>query len=95
MLGDGHPGHEIIASYLAQACVNVVATLAPGKIVLGGGVIGTEGLLASVRARFNILAGDYFSGFAAGDILLAALYPISGLIGGLAIADRARQQKRS
>ena len=94
-LGPDHPGHEIIASYLAQACVNVRATLAPEKIVLGGGVIGTAGLLARVRAQFDVLAQDYFSGFAADDIVLAKLYPFSGLMGGLAIADLARQQKQS
>jgi fructokinase len=94
-LGPDHPGHEIIASYLAQACVNVRATLAPEKIVLGGGVIGTEGLLARVHTQFNVLARDYFSGFAAANIVLAKLYPVSGLIGGLAIADLARQQDRS
>lgn len=94
-LGPGRPGHEIIAGYLAQACVNVLATLAPEKIVLGGGVIGTEGLLTRVRAQFNALARDYFSGFTAADIVLAKLYPLSGLIGGLAIAELARQQNRS
>jgi fructokinase len=94
-LGAGHPGHEIIASYLAQACINVLATLAPEKIVLGGGVIGTEGLIGKVRAQFSLLARDYFSGFAADDIVLAALYPVSGLIGGLAIAELARQQSQS
>lgn len=88
-LGAAHPGHDVIAGYLAQACINVVATLAPEKIVLGGGVIGTEGLLAKVRARFDDLAGAYFSGFSAADIVLAQLYPFSGLIGGLAIADLA------
>jgi fructokinase len=94
-LGAAHPAHEIIASYLGQACVNVVATLAPEKIVVGGGVIGTEGLLTRVHAQFDALARDYFSGFAAADIVLAKLYPVSGLIGGLAIADLARQQNRS
>lgn len=88
-LGAGHPGHDVVADYLAQACVNAVATLAPEKIVLGGGVIGTEGLLSKVHARFDALARDYFSGFAATDIVLARLYPLSGLIGGLAIADLA------
>lgn len=94
-LGGHHPGHDIIAGYLAQACVNVVATLAPEKIVLGGGVIGTEGLLTRVRAQFDVLAGGYFPGFASADILLAELYPFSGLIGGLAIAELAREQKLS
>jgi len=91
-LGGEHQGHEIIASYLAQACVNVVATLAPERIILGGGVIGTEGLLSRVQAQFDALGRGYFSGFAVADIVLAKLYPVSGLIGGLAIAELARQQ---
>jgi fructokinase len=88
-LGSVHPGHEIVATYLAQACVNILATLAPEKIILGGGVIGTEGLLARLHAQFKLLAGDYFPGFAASDILLAELYPLSGLI---AIAELASHQ---
>lgn len=93
-LGTSHPGQEMIAHYLAQACINILATLAPEKIVVGGGVIGTEGLLTKVRAEFDRLARDYFSGFAATAIVLAKLYPVSGLIGGLAMADLARQQGR-
>lgn len=94
-LGPDHPGHETIANYVAQACINVRATLAPEKIILGGGVIGTQGLLARVQAQFSVLARDYFSGFAATDIVLAKLYPVSGLMGGLAIADLARQRKQN
>jgi fructokinase len=90
-LGAGHPGRELIADYLAEACLNVVATLAPERIVLGGGVIGTAGLLAGIRARFSLLARSYFPGFAAADIVLAKLYPMSGLIGGLGIAELALQ----
>jgi len=88
-LDAGHPGHEIVAGYLAQACVNIVATLAPERIVLGGGVIAARGLLAMIQDQFDRLANDYFSGFRATDIVLANLFPVSGLIGGLAIADMA------
>ena len=91
-LDAGHPGHEIIAGYLAQACVNIVATLAPERIVLGGGVIAAEGLLAMIQCQFDRLANDYFSGFRATDIVLANLFPVSGLIGGLAIAEMALNQ---
>jgi fructokinase len=84
-----HRGHDLIASYLAQACVNIVATLAPEKIILGGGVIGTPGLLGKLKSQFEELANSYFSGFVAEDIKLAKLFPISGLIGGLAIAEMA------
>jgi len=88
-LGADHPGHRMIAGYLAQACVNIVATLAPETIVLGGGVIGTPGLIDKVREQFECLSSGYFSGFGAGNIALAELYPVSGLIGGLAIAEMA------
>ena len=95
------PANEMIAYYLAQACVNIVAALAPAKIVLGGGVMGTAGLVAKVRDQFELLGNGYFSALAAENIMLAELYPISGLIGGLAIAETAflqsldRAQNRS
>lgn len=88
-LGAEHPGHAMIAEYLAQACVNIVSTLAPDRLVLGGGVIGTSGLISDVRRRFESLTNGYLSEFDAEDILLAHFSPISGLIGGLAIAERA------
>ncbi|TPG20407.1 ROK family protein [Sphingomonas koreensis] len=91
----GHPGHLVVASYLAQACLNIVATLAPEKIILGGGVMGTPGLVANVRDQFNLLANGYFSGFGAEHIALAELFPISGLVGGLAIAELALNQNQN
>ena len=94
-----HPGHAIIAEYLAQACVNIVATLAPDRIVLGGGVMSTVGLVATIRKRFERLSSGYFAGFDAKDIVLAELFPLSGLAGGFAIAamaaaSDAQDQKR-
>ena len=90
-----HPGHALIANYLAQACVNIVATLAPEKIILGGGVMTTAGLLGAVHEEFQRLANGYFSGFGAEHIALAELFPLSGLAGGLAIADMAMIQHAS
>ena len=88
-LEPGHPAHAMIGNYVAQACINIVATLAPERIVLGGGVLEADGLIDIVRAQYDELANGYFSGFAATDILLAELFPLSGLIGGLAIAQMA------
>ncbi|GAC1573888.1 MAG: hypothetical protein NVS3B5_03830 [Sphingomicrobium sp.] len=50
-LGAEHRAHEIVADYLAQACVNIVSTLAPDKIILGGGVTGT--LVLSLTCKSN------------------------------------------
>lgn len=90
-LGPAHPGHAIIADYLAQACINIVATLAPDRIVLGGGVMGSAGFIAMIRTRFEQLSAGYFAGFDAKDIVLAELFPLSGLAGGFAIAAMAME----
>lgn len=89
-LDPAHPAHAIIAEYLAQACVNIVATLAPDRIVLGGGVMSDAGLVTMIRTRFEQLAGGYFASFDAENIVLAELFPVSGLAGGFAIAVMAK-----
>jgi fructokinase len=49
---------ELEADYLALGLANLVLTLSPERIVLGGGVAGTPGLLALVRDRLpEVLAG--------------------------------------
>jgi fructokinase len=54
-----HELFELEAGYLAQLAVDVVALLAPQRIVLGGGVMRTERLLERVRARATALANGY------------------------------------
>lgn len=92
-LDPAHPAHAIITEYLAQACVNIVATLAPDRIALGGGVMSAAGFVTLIRARFEQLAGGYFVGFDAADIVLAELFPVSGLAGGFALAAMAAELK--
>ncbi|MEM9623809.1 MAG: ROK family protein [Pseudomonadota bacterium] len=52
---------QIEAEYLAQACVNLLRTLAPARIVLGGGVMQRAGLLAQVLAHTRELLGGYYA----------------------------------
>jgi len=87
-----HPGQALIADYLAQACINIAVTLAPEKLILGGGVLGTTGLLEHVRDRFEALANGYLANFAGEDIVRPKFFPLSGLVGGLAIAEMALAQ---
>lgn len=47
-----HPGWDIEASYLAQACRVLYLTLRPEKIVLGGGLMLAEFLLSKIRQAF-------------------------------------------
>ncbi len=84
-----HPGHAIIAFYLAQLTVTLSALMAPRRIVLGGGVMATPGLLERVRAVRDGIADGYFPGSAAMIVVAPALGPDAGLFGALALAMEA------
>lgn len=47
------------AAYLAAGLRNIVYTLAPERIILGGGVTGLPGLVPAVRARLGEALGGY------------------------------------
>lgn len=85
-----HPGHAIIADYLAQLAVAQQAMLSPRRIVLGGGVMATPGLLDRVRARVATLAAGYFGEVDMAALVVApALGDRAGLLGALVLAERA------
>ncbi len=50
---------DLEASYLAAGLRNIVYTLAPQRIVLGGGVSKLSGLLPAVRKKLGQLLADY------------------------------------
>lgn len=85
-----HPAHGIVAFYLGQMVVAQQALLSPQRIVLGGGVMGTPGLLDRVRVEARRLAAGYF-GTEDYDALVVppALGDQAGLIGALALAQDA------
>jgi fructokinase len=80
-----HIGHQIIAWYLAQAAQTFQAILEPARIVLGGGVLGTPGLLGRVRAEAAKAAAGYFAGSPENIIVAPALGEDTGLLGALAL----------
>lgn len=88
-----HEGHDIIAWYLAQAVIAQQALLSPRRIVLGGGVMQTPGLLGRVREVAARLGNGYFGAAADYDMLVVdpALGTRSGLLGALALAMAARR----
>ena len=83
----GHPGHGIVAWYLAQAITTFQAILEPARIVLGGGVMQTPGLLDRVRAEAKRVSGGYFAGAPAEIIVPPSLGTDSGLLGALALTE--------
>ncbi len=87
-----HLGKRIIAYYLAQAVIAQQALLSPRRIILGGGVMDTPGLLETVREAAAALGGGYFDANPANyDNLIVApgLGSKAGLLGALALAQRA------
>ncbi len=81
-----HPGHAIIAWYLAQMAVTLQSIMEPGCIVMGGGVTATPGLLDHVRSDAEILGSGYFRGNAQEIIVAPELGDKAGLLGALALA---------
>jgi fructokinase len=85
-LGAAHPGNEIIAWYLGKGVCTFQAIMEPARIVLGGGVMGTPGLLDRVRRHAAEAGHGYFVGDPAVVVVPPGLGADSGLLGALAIA---------
>jgi fructokinase len=99
----GRPGEELIdpevweleAEYLALGLANVVLVLAAERLVLGGGVGSTPGLLPRVRTRLRDALAGYLdsprlSEAGVDDYLVApGLGPRSGVVGAIELARGA------
>jgi fructokinase len=82
-----HPGHAIIADYIAQACHMLFASFAVGEIVIGGGVANTPGLVARVAARARELDNGYLPGGPRYRIRPPRLGGDAGITGALMLAE--------
>lgn len=93
-LPDDHPTFAIEAYYLAQMCVNLIMTLSPERIILGGGVMQRESLIKQVRAETLRLLNGYIQSPAILEhideyIVTPDLFPVSGLVGSYLIGKAA------
>ncbi|MBU6268332.1 MAG: ROK family protein [Sphingomonadales bacterium] len=84
-LPNDHPGHGIIAWYIGRALATFQAVMEPARIVLGGGVMGTPGLLERVRMETAAAGAGYFVGKADDVVVAPGLGADSGLLGALAL----------
>jgi fructokinase len=85
---------KLEADYLALGLLNVVCTLSPQRIVVGGGVMHEPSLLPLVRRRVGELASGYFGapelGEAIDDYIVApSLGDRAGVLGALELARLA------
>jgi fructokinase len=56
---ESHPQWEIEADYLGQLCAQLVVTVSPQRIVMGGGVMNQARLLPLIRPRLCRWLGGY------------------------------------
>ena len=88
--------HSLIADYLGQLCANLVLTLSPHRIVLGGGVGKTLGLIAAAHAAMLNHLGGYAPVKIESDRFLSAPYlgQDAGIVGSLCVAELGKPALR-
>ena len=84
-----HPGHAIIADYIAQGCHTLFASVAVAEVVIGGGVAQTPGLVERVAERARQLDAGYLPGGARHAIIRPRLGTESGITGAMMLAESA------
>ena len=91
-LGAGHEAVSLEADYLAQMAATIILLHMPDRIVFGGGVMKSPGLIEALRQRTVSLLGGYLEGIA-GDlsdyIVAPGLRDDAGLTGAILLAQRA------
>ena len=99
LMTEDHPAWELEATYLAQMCVNMIVTVSPEVIVLGGGVMQQAHLFPKIRAKVLDLLGGYVSSPSITPegidsyIVPPALGVNSGVIGALLLGARALERE--
>ena len=93
-LPQDHPAWDLEATYLAHALVNYTLTLAPQRIIMGGGVMAQEQLFPLIRAKVVALLNGYFQVAEVTErideyIVPPALGGRAGVLGAIALAQRA------
>jgi len=91
LLPDKHPAWDLEATYIAYGLVNVITTVSPQRIILGGGVMGRRLLFPLIRRKVRELLAGYisspiFTGTLEDYIVPPALGNRSGILGALAMA---------
>ncbi len=92
-LPPGHPAWELEAHYLAMGLVNLITTLSPQRIIMGGGVMDAPGLFPLIRTEVQTLLNSYIQ---AAEILEhietyivpPKLGPRAGVLGAIALAEQ-------
>lgn len=101
LMTEDHPAWELEAAYLAQMCANMIVTMSPEVIVLGGGVMQQMHLFPRIREKTLALLGGYVSSPRITPegmnsyIVPPALGVNSGVIGALLLGARAMEAQKT
>ncbi len=93
-LPPNHPAWELEARYLALGVVNYALTLAPQRVIMGGGVMAQAHLFPMIRRQVRGLLNDYLQvPQIASDLDRFVVPPQlggrAGVLGAIALAERA------
>ncbi len=98
MLPASHPAWEQEAEYIAYALVNIIMTISPQRVVLGGGVMEHTSLFPLIRKNVGRLIGGYLTTPVLTNKMEEYIVPPglgnrSGVLGAIALArNKARKQ---
>ncbi len=90
-LPESHPAWDLEARYLALALVNLILTVSPQRIVMGGGIMKQSHIFPLVRRQLQDLLKGYikFPSDIDSYIVPPALEGRAGVLGAIALAQRA------
>ena len=94
-----HPAWDLEARYLATALANIICTLSPQRVVVGGGVMERAELLPMVRGRVRDLLRGYLRAPQLGEDIGAYIVPPdlgdrTSVMGALALARQSVPEGR-
>jgi len=92
-----HPAWQLEAHYLGLGISNLIATLSPQRVILGGGVMEQTQLFPLIREEVRILLGDYISAAEITQVNEEYIVPPvlgsqAGVLGAIALAQQAIQK---
>lgn len=90
-----HPAWELEAGYLAAGLANMICTLSPQRVILGGGVMQQEHLFPLVRRKLQQVLNGYVQSPAILEEIDRYIVPPelggrAGVLGAIALAEHAR-----
>ena len=98
-LPSDHPGWDLEARYIALGILNLVCTVSPHRVIVGGGVFERPGLLKTVRRDLQrLIAGYLETPLLREDIdrylVVPALGDDAGVLGAIAMAEIGAERSR-